>query len=151
MMSSILLSFLLLFGNHSNLGGIEGKVVDAATGKPIVGVNVFLESPARVTKTAEDGRFVFSDLAPGSYTLMASLAGYFPTRVKDVLVKSDSITYIDLQLYSTAAVDTITTLSPTIKYRMPIARIDTTKKYKMKYFVPHQIRPAPFDTTKREE
>jgi hypothetical protein len=71
-------------------GLILGQVVDATTGRPVAQATVSLgglrtpptaggapSAPARIL-TGSDGRFVFRDLPPGSYTVATEKAGYLP-------------------------------------------------------------------------
>jgi Carboxypeptidase regulatory-like domain len=57
-------------------GIITGQIVDAATGKPVNGVLVALTPQPQRVLTAADGRFVFTDLPPGPYTIVAARRGY---------------------------------------------------------------------------
>jgi len=57
-------------------GVITGQIVDAATGKPVSGVLVALRPQPQRVLTAADGRFVFTDLPPGPYTIVATRRGY---------------------------------------------------------------------------
>jgi hypothetical protein len=70
-------------------GLLVGQVVDAASGRPLSQAVVWLGGlpspagaiaqavPTRVL-TGSDGRFVFRNLPPGSYTVTASRSGYLP-------------------------------------------------------------------------
>jgi len=63
-------------------GRIEGTIVDGATGNPVEGVSVSLDSPGgsgAVTTDAE-GRFSFENVRPGTRVLHTSRAGYLPVR-----------------------------------------------------------------------
>src|SRR5688572_9829621 len=57
---------------------IRGRVVDAATGQPLVGVTVSasLSGPAPRSLTGLDGRFELKNLAGGRYRVTASHPGY---------------------------------------------------------------------------
>lgn len=57
---------------------IQGRIVDGATGTPLSGVTVTLSGPAQQTMTTSaDGVFSFASLPAGSYTLQASVTGFF--------------------------------------------------------------------------
>ncbi len=57
---------------------VQGRVVDAESETPLVGVNVHLqsESGSRGTATNEDGGFTIANVPPGTYVLDASFVGY---------------------------------------------------------------------------
>ncbi len=57
---------------------ISGKVTNAATGAALVGVTVSLSSGGTPTTTTTDvsGKFVFSSLAAGTYTVSSAPTGY---------------------------------------------------------------------------
>jgi hypothetical protein len=69
-------------------GAIAGLVVDASTGKPMSGVIVSISAgalPVRAASgeslrvlTGSDGRFLFEDLGPGNFSVIASKIGYGP-------------------------------------------------------------------------
>ncbi len=55
---------------------IEGKVIDSVTGKPIVGVNVFLSHTTTGINTNEKGEFQLGNLKQGKYELVVSSLNY---------------------------------------------------------------------------
>jgi Carboxypeptidase regulatory-like domain len=69
--------------------GINGTVVDHATGQPVGGANVILEQPdpkgvdrvIATTTTASNGSFDFSGLQPGNYDVVADASVTLPTGV----------------------------------------------------------------------
>jgi len=73
---TILLSFLASVC-YGQLG--TGVVRDARTDAPLVGATVQLVSSARGTQTDRQGRFVFTNLAEGTYQLRVSSVGYRTT------------------------------------------------------------------------
>jgi hypothetical protein len=56
--------------------GISGQVTDSQTRTAIVGATVSLSPGGALTLTDANGYYSFSGLAPGSYTVTASAAGY---------------------------------------------------------------------------
>jgi hypothetical protein len=68
----------------SGTGMISGRIVDAATGAPIAGAQLYLHQtrgdllPPRSEQkdSGLDGTFVFSDLPAGEFEILASAAGY---------------------------------------------------------------------------
>jgi len=60
---------------------ISGTVVDGVSGVPLARASVFISSTSDrsrriTTSSAADGRFLFTDLAPGKYMLSGSAKGY---------------------------------------------------------------------------
>ncbi len=106
--------FLIFLGFMSSLyaattGKIVGKVTDAATGEPLPGVNVLITSvwwegveidlPKKIgAATDADGNFVLLNVEPGEYTLVFRMIGYSEYVVKNVVVKIDLTTRIDVAL-----------------------------------------------------
>ncbi|WP_181304355.1 TonB-dependent receptor [Rufibacter sp. XAAS-G3-1] len=55
---------------------LSGRVVDATTRAPLLGSTVTLSAGNRITSTSSDGRFTFTNLPAGEYTLQVSYLGY---------------------------------------------------------------------------
>lgn len=72
-------------------GVLRGCVTDEATGKPVAGAVVYAQSPAQSQKTQADatGRFVFIDLAPGTYTVIAMARHFEPASIAGITVRAD--------------------------------------------------------------
>jgi hypothetical protein len=64
-------------GNTGSSGNtLSGSVKDAATGKPLAGVSVFLNATSRGTVTRADGHFVLPGIPGGRYEVIISAIGY---------------------------------------------------------------------------
>jgi hypothetical protein len=55
---------------------LSGSVRDSATGKPVPGVSVFLNSTSKGSVTRDDGTFILTGIPPGRYQLIVSAIGY---------------------------------------------------------------------------
>jgi carboxypeptidase-like protein len=55
---------------------LSGTVTDSATGKPLPGVSIFLNSTSIGTVTRADGAFVINNIPRGRYQLVMSAIGY---------------------------------------------------------------------------
>lgn len=64
----VVLACLALTG-ASRAATLAGRVVERATGRPVVGVLVTLSELGRATPTDADGRFAFAGVAPGLHAL----------------------------------------------------------------------------------
>ena len=93
------------------LGSIAGVLTAATLGSPAMplgGAKITLRdaanSPIATTYTADDGEFVFYDVADGVYTLVSSADGYMATAPMTAIITGGSIANISMSM----AVDTRT-------------------------------------------
>lgn len=98
MMLLALLTVQLSFGQSG--GKIVGKVTDAKTGEPLVGVNVLVAGTKLGAATNLEGEYVLIKVPSGMYTLVASSIGYTRTSSTNVQVLTDLTTTINFQLNS---------------------------------------------------
>lgn len=105
MTKRLFIFFLLFFGylitypvTAGTSGKIAGTITDSQTGEPLGGVNVFLEGTRMGSATDFEGYFVILNVPPGKYNLKVNYIGYAEHTVKDVVVKIDLTTRIDIKL-----------------------------------------------------
>jgi hypothetical protein len=77
-------------------GALKGTVIDEE-GLPVVGVTVGLIETGLSTLTAETGEFSISNIAPGEYTVQASMLSYEPA-VKRVMIEVGTVAQANFQL-----------------------------------------------------
>ena len=96
----VLLSVLSLSFNtvYAQTGKISGQVVDAVSGDPLPGVNVFIDGTTRGATTGLDGDFIMIGIRPGTYTIVASFVGFATERREGVSVNVDLTTTVDFAL-----------------------------------------------------
>ncbi len=82
-------------------GVVSGTVTDAETGAQLSGANVTLEEAQLSTVTGADGRFVITNVPPGSHTLKVGLIGYTEARVIELEVVQGQVTPIQVDLEPT--------------------------------------------------
>ncbi len=96
--------FLLFCGitvlQAGNTGKISGRVTDKQTGEPLIGVNVVVEGSQLGAATDEDGFYFILQVPPGNHNLIFSYIGYHNLTVKEVRVKVDLTTNINVKLES---------------------------------------------------
>ncbi len=104
----LLLSSLALYGAlwagaalGQSTGTIDGTVVDAADGQPIVGAQVFIEALGIGALTNPEGRYSIANVPAGSHELSARIVGYL-TVMDDVTVSDGQVATVDLRLKFTA-------------------------------------------------
>lgn len=81
-------------------GKISGTAVDAETGDPLIGANVYLENTSLGSASDLDGNFLIMGVPAGNYTLIVSVIGYAETKITDVIVKNEEITKINIAVQS---------------------------------------------------
>src|SRR3546814_16618026 len=74
------LSFFSFVATAQSIAKISGQIRDRQG--PMVQVSVQLKELAQSTPTDKDGKFVFSDIKAGDYTLLISYIGYQPLQQK---------------------------------------------------------------------
>lgn len=79
-------------------GKIAGKVTDAQTGEPIVGVNVLVVGMTLGASSDIDGEYFVLNVPPGTYTVRASAVGYTAMIVNAVKVMVDQTVRIPFSL-----------------------------------------------------
>lgn len=101
----IILIFLLSILIQTNLsaqsGTVTGIITDASTKEPLIGANILIVEMENVGSATDfDGKFLIK-VPVGSYSIRASLIGYTPVVKTDVIVKTGSEVYLDIQLSQT--------------------------------------------------
>ncbi len=77
---------------------IVGSVKDAVTGEGLVGVNIVIGNTTLGAATDLNGRYFIIGVAVGTYEVRASMIGYSPQVVRDVIVSADRIATVDFLL-----------------------------------------------------
>ncbi len=96
--------FVLAAGEKAafqNTVKIEGQVLDAETGEPLIGANVVVEGTAYGAATNRQGAFKIMSLPAGSYTVRAEMIGYASQDKLDVLVPEDGTVGLQFRLQPT--------------------------------------------------
>ncbi len=84
-----------VFGQTSKL---VGKIVDATTNEPLIGVNVIIVGTSIGSATDIYGHFSILNITPGKYNVKASMIGYTTVILKDVEIYIDRTTNADFKL-----------------------------------------------------
>jgi outer membrane receptor for ferrienterochelin and colicins len=90
----ILLRAVVLAAN----GSLAGRVTMAASGEPLVGVNVLISGTVRGTTTGPTGEFRIAEVPPGTYTILFSIVGYQRVRLADVVVREGEETFVTVSM-----------------------------------------------------
>ncbi len=101
-----LTAIFVLFLFSSIFAGTTGKIVglisDIRTGEPLPGVNVYIQGSAVGAATDADGFFTILNVLPGKYTINASYVGYATYILKNVEVRIDQTTRVQIKLKEAA-------------------------------------------------
>ncbi len=105
-MKHLLILIIFIFTASANLfaqtGTITGKVTDAKTEEPLIGVNIIVNELENVGAAADlNGKFSIK-VPVGSYSLRASLIGYTPMVKTDVIVKTGGEAKVLIKLSQTS-------------------------------------------------
>lgn len=73
-----------LFGQTDSTATIHGRVLEAETGLPLAGANVWISGTLVGTATDTSGRFLIKNLPIGTYALEVSYVGYIRGLVREI-------------------------------------------------------------------
>jgi len=79
-------------------GTIRGKIIDASTGEPLIGANVFITGTTLGTITDFDGNYSLANLDPGIVSVTASYISYESYVVDEVEVPAGEVVVINANL-----------------------------------------------------
>ncbi|HMA61890.1 MAG TPA: TonB-dependent receptor [bacterium] len=99
---SLILTLLFTVTLSASTGKIAGHVRDGETREPISGANVVVEGTSLGAATNMDGYYAILNVPPGTYNLKVTMIGYREVTVKNVEVKIDLTTNIDVDMYQQA-------------------------------------------------
>ncbi|NTW23104.1 MAG: TonB-dependent receptor plug domain-containing protein [Lentimicrobium sp.] len=119
----VLIASLSVF---SQSGTLKGKVIDKTTKEPIPFVNIIVElggTRAGGTTSDFDGNYTIKPITPGKYDLKATFVGFKPVLIKGIVVKSDQISYSNVDMESTMIeIETF----EVVDYKVPLIDKDKT-------------------------
>ncbi|RKY55758.1 MAG: TonB-dependent receptor [Candidatus Neomarinimicrobiota bacterium] len=93
--------FLLVFSKliYAGITGkIAGRITDITNGAPLPGANVIIEGTLIGAASDINGYYAILNMPPGTYILKVSIIGYKSVTVKNVVVKIDLTTTINVQM-----------------------------------------------------
>jgi hypothetical protein len=111
-------------GFTQSSGTLMGKLIDKETGEPIPFGNIVVETSGRQvggTTSNFEGEYTIRPIPAGRYDVKATYVGYKPILVQNVVISPDKITFLDIEMESTAV--TLTTFE-VIDYKVPLIEKD---------------------------
>jgi Ca-activated chloride channel family protein len=110
-----------LVAAQSPRGQLSGTITDSA-GMPLPGVTVEIAGPEyRATLANDRGEFRFTDLLPGTYSLVATLPGFSTVRREGIEVADGHMARVSINLRVGALEETITVSGETPAPQLPAA------------------------------
>lgn len=96
--SAVLLLFIQI-NVQAQAGGLAGAVTDAITGRELVGVTITLKPGTTEDITDVEGRFLFSNIQPGIYSIELREANHKTTYVPLLRVSANEITVVRIAMF----------------------------------------------------
>ena len=93
-----ILIFFFVFNGFSQKARITGVVLDLNTGNPLPGATISLEPANRKTTSDLNGKYSFSNLTEGSYTITSNFISYAQKKEAGVQVKNNEVINHDILL-----------------------------------------------------
>ncbi|EDY81026.1 TonB-dependent receptor domain protein [Verrucomicrobiia bacterium DG1235] len=88
------------FAQESDSAGIlSGSVIDADFGGGVAGARVSIIGTEHVMTTDKDGRFLFTSVAEGTYTLLATANFFKTSTVEDLGIVGGEVAKLDIPIY----------------------------------------------------
>jgi outer membrane receptor protein involved in Fe transport len=120
---------------------ISGRVTDAATKEALPSVNVTIEGTTFGAGTDANGEYFIINLAPGTYTVVASMIGYSKVRFENVSVNTGRTTIINIPMSS----KTIIADEVVVVARRPVIQQDISNSQEVAYGKDIQALPTVVD------
>jgi hypothetical protein len=76
---------------------VKGQITDKINGESLTGVAVRIAESNMVAYTDFDGEFTFGDLAPGTYTIEASMVSYQEEKIQ-ITAMASFVDEVDIEL-----------------------------------------------------
>ncbi len=97
---------LLFWSTHAfsqgSFGSVQGKILDAETGEPLIGANVVVIGEGGSQKggasTDKEGNYTIEGVPAGTYDIKATYIGYQEKKITGIRVSSGQIEFIDIQM-----------------------------------------------------
>ncbi len=92
--------FFISSGIFAQVGEIKGFIKDKKSEEPLFGATVHIETAGNKIGAAADpdGKYTIKPVNVGTHAVFVSALGYKKTKIIDVLVTSDKITYVNIDL-----------------------------------------------------
>jgi len=100
--SNIFVLLLIINFSWAQEGSIVGKITDAETKSPLVGVNVVVENTKYGSASNEKGKYRISDIPAGNYNIRFQMMGYEMIKKLNVPVNPGQVARLDIEMVPTS-------------------------------------------------
>ncbi len=113
------LSFIFLviivtsLSGQSEVGTLEGRVVDARDGNPLWNANIVVVGASKGAATDADGYYTVLEMQPGTYEIRFSMIGYRTVVKNRVVIKPGKPTMLDIELNEEIGTEEAIKVKPT--------------------------------------
>lgn len=83
-------------------GRLTGRVLEAGTNEPLIGVSVLFEGTTQGTVTDKDGYYVILNVTPGTYTVRFSMIGFGTKVVRDFRIHINETANLNMTMQEEA-------------------------------------------------
>ncbi len=108
---------------QSSIGGV---VTDEATGQPLEAARILLTGPNRIETTNQEGRYLFRNVAPGSYALRVLRLGYRPATDTANVAPGEAVTLDFALIGAPVQLDEIVTTATGEQRKLEVANAVST-------------------------
>ncbi len=98
---NLIILALLLFSSAifaGQTGKLAGNILDSESGEPVIGANIIVQGTYLGAAADFEGYYYINNIPPGTYTVVVSAVGYAKTTIKDVVIRIDLTTNLDVDL-----------------------------------------------------
>ncbi len=97
----LLTLFIPIYNLYSQTGNITGTVKDQTTNEALAGANIIVNGTTYGAAAGSEGNFVIKNVPVGTYSITATVIGYKPETVTDIVINPAKPVVIDFLLDDT--------------------------------------------------
>jgi outer membrane receptor protein involved in Fe transport len=79
-------------------GKLAGEITNSENGEPVIGANILIQGTHLGAAADIEGYYYINNIPPGEYTVTVSAVGFAKTIVKEVIIKIDLTTDLNVEL-----------------------------------------------------
>lgn len=96
--TAVIIIFLTSISKAGQTGKLAGVITNSETGEPVIGANVMVQGTHLGAAADIEGYYYINNIPPGTYTVTVSAVGFSKTIIKEVVIKIDLTTDLNVEL-----------------------------------------------------